>query len=280
MMDDLKSTKGIIKGNKMTLDFDVDRPEATFEAQYVVTLNGDKGEGTITLSSDQGSMDLPWKAERTVEMSDVVGKWNLVVAADDADHTPTMTIMKKGDDYATKFEGDGLSDCKVSDMKTKDNEFMFTVTGELQGMDFVAKCETQPRGNNLKGDMTIEVDGTSLDMSFTGKREQEPDLSALVGTWDLLLEAPDEDHKPKLIVRNRDGKVSAVFDAGEMGKFPAKSLTLKDGKLHFDMEGELEGQEFEAKCVTKVMGKKLKGAMMLNLSGEKIEIPLSGKLSK
>ena len=97
---------------------------------------------------------------------------------------------------------------------------------------------------------------------------------------DILVEAPDEDHEAKMMVKDSGGKVSAVFDAGGLGEFPAKSLTLKDGKLHFNLEGELEGQEFEAKCVVKVMGKKLKGAMMMNLSGEKMEIPLSGKLLK
>jgi len=280
MMDDLKSEKGSIEGNKLTLDFDVDRPEATFEARYVVTIDGDLAEGTLTLSSDEGSMDIPWKANRTVEMSDVVGKWNLLVESDDGDHAPKMIVMKKGDEYAATFEGEGLSGCKVSDMKAKGSDFKFTVAGELQGMSFTANCVTKPRGHNLKGDLVIEVDGNEMEMSFTGKRERQPDLSTLVGTWDLLLEAPDEDHEPKLIVKESDGKVSAIFDAGPMGKFPAQSLELKDGKLHFNMEGELEGQEFEAKCVTKVMGKKLKGAMMLNLSGEEMELSLSGELAK
>ena len=54
MLDNLKSVKGSLNGNKLRLFFEVDTDGYTFDAEYDVTFNGDRGVGTLMLSSDQG----------------------------------------------------------------------------------------------------------------------------------------------------------------------------------------------------------------------------------
>lgn len=276
---DLKSVAGTIKGDQLVLDFEVETPEMDFEAKYEGTIKGDTATGTITLSSDQGSMDLPWKAKRSVEMSDVVGEWDLVVETDGEEHDLKLNIDKKGGKYVAKMKGDEIGECVVKDMKTKGTSFMFTTTGVLQGMDFVAKFETKPRGHKLEGELELEIANDSMSLPVEGRRKPKSDLTSLVGTWDLLLEAPDQDHEIKLIVKDKGGKISAVA-TGDAGDFPAKNMKMKNGKLHFNIEGDIQGQDFEALCVLKVMGKELKGDMLLEMGGEEMELPLSGELAK
>ena len=95
MLDDLKSVSGSIDGDKLTLDFEVETTRRNFDAQYEVTIDGDKAEGTLTLSSDEGKMDLPWSAKRSVELSDVVGKWNLLVETDEGPEEATLTVQEQ-----------------------------------------------------------------------------------------------------------------------------------------------------------------------------------------
>lgn len=279
-LDNLRAKEVYMDGEKLIVDFDVKMGQAAFNAVYEGVVKGDDAEGDLTLSSDDGEMDLPWKAHRSVELSDVVGKWNLSLETDDGEREGVLEVKAKGDDAVATYQGENISDSKVTDLKVNDNSFSFQVTCKAGDMDVVAKFDTQPKGSKLKGDIDLNVDGSDMSASVTGEREKLPTLSDLVGTWDLLVDADGEEHKPKLIVTEDDGEVAAKFNLGDKGVFAAKNLGIKGNKLSFNMEGQLDGQDFEAKCVSKIVDTELEGAILLKLDGEEHELPMTGKRAK
>lgn len=280
MLDDLKSAGGWIKGNKLMIDFEVETPERDFEAKYEATIKGNEADGTITLSSTEGSMELPWNAKRALELTNLVGKWDMLLEAPDQDHEVLLSIMQKGKKITGMMEGENIGKCEVTDMKMKDGVFTFNVEGQVGGSDFEAEFEAKASANKLKGETSVSLAGETHEFPVSAKKQPESGLQQLVGTWNMLLETPDEDHEPRLIVTEKDGKVSAVFDAREVGEFDAKNLKLDKDKLSFTVEGDLDGNEFEALCVVKVDGGKFKGDMMMEIGGQEMEFPLSGKLAK
>ncbi len=280
MMDDLKSTKGSIKGNKLALHFDVDRDGVEFEADYDAVIKGDKASGTMALYSSQGEIELPWEATRTLDVLDVVGTWNVEIETGEQTLKPKLVVKEDGKKVSAKFVTDDVRNAVVSGLKAKDNKLMFTIKGEFEGSDFVAACTAKPSGDKFEGGLIVEMDGQRLELPISGARQTEPKMTDLVGTWNMVLEAADQDHEPKLIIKKSGDKVAVVFDADVVGQFDARKLRYKGGFLSFEMDGAIDGNPFEAECELKVTGDTMKGGMALDIAGEFIEMDLSGKRSK
>ncbi len=171
MIDGLKSTKGTIEGNKLSLLFDVDRDEVKFKANYEATIKDDKATGTIVLSSDQGSTDIPWEAERSVELSDVVGEWQLRIDANGNVIEPKLTISQKGDEYVGTYDSEQISGLKVSNIRIEKNKLMFTVSGEFDGTTAKVDYVGRPYANKMQGNLEYDFNGNSGEAEFTAKRK-------------------------------------------------------------------------------------------------------------
>lgn len=117
---------------------------------------------------------MPWEAKRSIEMSDVVGTWDLEMETPEGEiHEPRLVIKKNGDEYTATWDGRELGEFPIKDMKTKDGKFMFTVTGEIEGNEFVGKCVTTPKGNKFKGNLELEVGGNTVEMPLAGKLKSD-----------------------------------------------------------------------------------------------------------
>ncbi len=169
VLDDLKSKKVTIKGDKLTIDFEGDFGGTPFEATYEGTVKGDEVSGTLSISSDQGSQEMPWEAKRSVELADLVGKWSLKVETDDGGRDLDFEIAKDGTEFKGTCVGAAIGECPVKDMKIKDNKFTFTITGQLQGTDFEAACDTKVQAGKLEGEMVLDLGGQEIALPISGK---------------------------------------------------------------------------------------------------------------
>ncbi len=174
MIDGLKSTRGAIDGDKLTLVFDVERDNYAFTAKYEATISGDRAVGTLSFESDQRSGEVPWEAHRSVELSDVVGTWELELRTPDGEVLePVLIIQKKGDDFVGTWDGKEIGEFPVKDLKAEKATIAFTVTGELDGQPFVAKSVAKPMGNKLEGEMRVEINGETHELPFAGGMKTE-----------------------------------------------------------------------------------------------------------
>ena len=112
----------------------------------------------------------------------------------------------------------------------------------------------------------------------TAKRKIE--LSDVVGTWNLSLETEEEELNPRLIVKEDDGKYTAVFHGDDEGVFPVKDLRTKGNLLLFTVTGKMDGKDFVAKFGARIRGTKLRGETNLKIGGETVEMALSGRLAQ
>ena len=101
-------------------------------------------------------------------------------------------------------------------------------------------CAARITDSELKGEMVLELANHTMEIPLRGSRggekkaeERSIKLEDLVGAWNLLLETEEEDLDPRLFIKESGGEYSAVFDAGELGRLPAKRLKLKGDKLTF-----------------------------------------------
>ena len=278
MLDNLKSVKGSLNGNKLRLFFEVDTDGYTFDAEYDVTFNGDRGVGTLMLSSDQGEMEIPWDAKRSVELSDLVGIWNLAIETDEGTAKPKLIIAKTGDKYNVEFESDRLRDAVVSDLKTDGSMISFKLKGKIDGADCDANCTARPRGDSLSGELSLTMGDFDIDLPVKGTRaSKKVGLAGVVGKWVLVVTSTEQEMKSAIVIKEEDGKFSAIYDANELGQFPVKDLKMKGDRLTFTFKGTVQDTEFFADANLKVNGNEAKGAMELEIGDNFVDLDLAGK---
>lgn len=175
LVDELKSKKGEVKGDTVTFDFAGDWEGADFAVKFVGKIKDDAVTGNITIGSDQGSQDHEWNAKRSVELSDVVGAWQLKISSPEGNSDdPTFVVKGSGDDdYAATYTSEKHGEFKVADLKAKKDKLTFTVTGTIQDEAFVAKCVTLPRADKLKGEILLEIQGAEMTLDVTGERKKK-----------------------------------------------------------------------------------------------------------
>lgn len=278
MLDEVKSVKGSMKGNKLSLFFEVDTDEYSFEAEYDVTLEGDRGVGKIMISSDQGEMELPWDAKRTVELADFVGIWNLAIETDEGIAKPKLVVEKVGNLFRAELESDRLRDAVVSELKADGSVVTFKIKGKIDGVDCVANCTIRPRGDALSGELKLAMGDLDIDLDVKGTRASKTvGLAGVVGKWNLVVNSPEREMKSALVISEQDGQFSGIYDANELGRFPVKNLKMKGDRLTFTFKGAVEGTEFFADADLIVNGNAATGGMELEIGDNFVDVDISGK---
>jgi hypothetical protein len=277
MLDDIHSVEGKMIGDKLMLEFEVETANGDeFEAKYDATIKGDSATGKISLSSDEGEMDLDWDAKRTVELADVKGTWDLVLDIEGETREAALTVTEKSGKFSATYEDEMVGELRAREVEVKDNELVFKVNGSHDGTDFVANCAATPIGTKLNGSVSIELGDTTMDIPMKGTLlEANP-----IGTWNLSIQTDEGEMNPKLIVNVEGGKLDGVFQAGDLGDFETKRMKIDGEKIVFFMDGQLEGDDFESKVEAKMSGDRVKGVLFLEVSNEEMELPIAGKRMK
>ena len=164
---------GKIKDGKLSFQINVEMPNK-FKLLFEGKLDGDKVEGKVDASSDQGQVELPWAAKRSVEPSDVIGVWKLNITVPDGQVLqPLLTVsLKDGKLEATMKSEDGKTE-QVKKLELKDNLLRFEVDSQYQGNDLHVAYKTRAHGSKLKGMLEYTVDNNSGEIEFTGVLQPE-----------------------------------------------------------------------------------------------------------
>lgn len=176
MIDGLKSTEGTIKGDKLVLEFDVERDNYAFKAKYDVTIKGDSASGTLYFESDQGSGDMPWEAKRGVMMDDVLGTWQFEIETPDGEVVkPTLEITKdeEGKELVGKYTSQLIGELDVKTVKVEENNLIVTVTTEYDGNAIQVDYKGRAHGNKMEGTLEYDFGGNTGEGEFIAKRKVE-----------------------------------------------------------------------------------------------------------
>jgi hypothetical protein len=272
---DLESKEGTVDGDKLSLKFEGDRDGTAFVIELVGTIKGDEVTGTIKASWEDESREFPWNANRSIQLSDLAGKWDLRIETSDGDiYTPTLEITKEGDKVEAVYTWE---DQKVpaKELKLQDNYLMFTVVVDEDGQELKADFKGRPSGNKISGKADYELGDDIGTVDFTATRSIQ--LSDLIGKWDLHIETPDGDiFTPTLEITKEGDKVEAVYTWDDQ-KVPVKELKLQDNHLVFTVVVEGDGRKLKADYKGLPSGNKISGKIDYELGDDTGTVDFTGK---
>ena len=86
-------------------------------------------------------------------------------------------------------------------------------------------------------------------------------LANLAGKWTLSYNSPDGRHiEPTLKLSVEGEEAEGTLTTDQYGKFDLEDITLKDGVLRFEIDGEIDGQDIHVTYEAKVDGDTLDGS--------------------
>lgn len=164
---------GQIKDGKLSFQIKMETPRS-FKILFDGKVDGDKVDGKADASSDQGAIELPWTAKRSVEQADVVGAWKLkITLPNDQLLQPTMTIaLKEGKLAGTYLAEDGKS-IELKKLEVKDNQLQCELDTVYEGADLHVVYKGRPYGSKLKGMLKYTVNSDSGELDYTGVLQPE-----------------------------------------------------------------------------------------------------------
>ena len=167
----LEIKKGKMEGDQLSFQFAIDAGGQQIDIKFAGKIKDDDIEGTVAFVAATGSGEFPWKAKRSVDLSDVLGKWRIRIETDGGEVLEReLDVSKSGKDIKAVYKGQG-AEYPVRDLKVKDNKLTFAVNIDFNGNPLVAKYAGRPYGDKLAGTLNFEIGGNTGEVDFTATRE-------------------------------------------------------------------------------------------------------------
>lgn len=160
---------GRVSGDKVTFDFKVNYQGMDVKLEFDGKFNKDALTGKVKASTNDGSRDLEWSANRSVLAEDVVGKWKLKIDANGNIMEPVITISKDGDKLKASYVLGADVKIDASDVVVEKNILSFTIKTNFQGSSLKADFMGRPRGDKIDGSIDYVLGSDVGEVDFTGK---------------------------------------------------------------------------------------------------------------
>lgn len=86
---------------------------------------------------------------------------------------------------------------------------------------------------------------------------------SIVGTWEWALDVGPEGEKAKMVIREKDGKLSAIITAPDGKKLPSEDLAVKDGRVTFTVRPEVGFVQIVMSHDGKLKGDEISGTVKI-----------------
>lgn len=135
---------------------------------------GDTIQGELVAKSNEGSRDFPWDAKRSVEVSDVLGAWELRIETPNGQTLkPVLALAKTNGKLTGSYLGPDGKTIEAKELELKDNHLQFQIDSEYEGAKLHVDFKGRPYGSKLKGKLQYSVDGDSGEIDFNGTRKAD-----------------------------------------------------------------------------------------------------------
>ena len=98
------------------------------------------------------------------------------------------------------------------------------------------------------------------EIALVSKVANEP---SIVGTWEWALDVGPEGEKARMVVKEKDGKLSAIVTAPDGKKLPSEDLAVKDGRVTFTIRPEVGFVQIVMSHDGKWKGDEISGTMKI-----------------
>lgn len=162
-----------LEGDQLSFEVNRERNDRSFQIKFQGKVSEDALKGNGSFSFDGGSREFDWEAQRSVEMDDVLGTWNLRIETQNGNvREPSLTLRKDGDKLKGAYVGRS-GERELKNLTLKDNRLTFEIGGERDGNTWKVKYKGMPRGNSINGTIDYDFNGNTGTIDFAGKRAAE-----------------------------------------------------------------------------------------------------------
>ena len=159
-----------LDGDKLSFNYTVEFNDRSFTVSYEGKISADTIKGKGTFDGGDQKREFEWLATRSVELTDLVGTWNLkITISDERSFDSTLKLVAADG----KVEGKYMSrqqEAEVEGLAMKNNELTFRVTRERDGTKFTVRYKAKVQGDALLGTAERTRDGESRTAKLEGKR--------------------------------------------------------------------------------------------------------------
>ncbi|MBM3967420.1 MAG: hypothetical protein FJ308_20540 [Planctomycetes bacterium] len=161
---------GKVDGGKVSFQFKINYQGMDVKLEFEGTVKDDALNGTVHASTSEGSRDLPWTANRTVEAEDVVGTWKMRIDAGGNVLEPEIVISRDGQTLKGKYKSGTEVELDGVEVKVVKNELKFLIDTSYQGTKIKADYRGRPYGNKVRGTIDYDLGGNAGTIDFSGTR--------------------------------------------------------------------------------------------------------------
>jgi hypothetical protein len=129
------------------------------------------GTGEVDYAGQVRKID--WKAQRVVELDDVVGQWVLKYEGRNGITESTLTLSNDGDKLSGTFSAPFFGDAPVRDIELKGHELSFVVAFQFENREITMRFKTEPRGTRISGTIVTDTVGQPQERRFAGTRVEK-----------------------------------------------------------------------------------------------------------
>ena len=164
---------GKISADTISFNFAFDYQGRELKVKFDGKVKGDDIDGSVAISTSEGSRDYPWAPQRSVHKEDVVGMWQMLIETGDRTLEPTLEIKLEADKLQGRYRSGDQIDIEATNLKIENNQLSFSIAAEVNGTKIKADYKGRPFGNKIKGSIAYELGDRSGDIEFTGTRKDK-----------------------------------------------------------------------------------------------------------
>lgn len=170
---------GKIKGNHLSLRVQFEMQSRDVSGVLEGKIKGDEVDGSIEFKTEQGGQQFPWKAERTVEASDLVGDWNIVIDSPEGELESKLAITNVEGELKVMVTSQDGSKTTATNVKIEKKHLHYDLKLDYNGSDLTIKTTGRPYGSRITGSIEYSVNGDEGTLTFEGKRKkpEQPEKS-------------------------------------------------------------------------------------------------------
>lgn len=168
---------------------------------------------------------------------------------------------------------------EIKNGKVDKNQVSFEFGVEADGRTYLVKFNGTVKGDEVTGDVSVDVDGETQQYPWSAKRALHKE--DVVGIWDLKIETNDGNVLTPKLILSLDGdqpelKGDYKTTVGDL-KLDVSDIEVKDNSLFCVVSGEFDGNSLKVQYKLKPRGDKISGDVEYDFNGDTGELKVEGK---
>ncbi len=210
------------------------------------------------------------------EKVDPSGTWKWERTSNDNTRESVLRLKMDGDKVTGTYKGRREA-MKIDDVKMDGDMLSFQYKRETDDFRFTANFQGKVSEDTIKG--TIEFSSDRGDREFDWEAKRSTEVADVLGKWQFKVETQNGVREPSVTLTQEGDTIKGAY-VSRFGEREAKSISVEDNKLTFEISGENDGNQFKVVYTGKPRGDSIKGTVDYDFNGNTGSVDFIGKLTR